>query len=607
MKCPRCGAENRPNARFCQKCGAALEPAPPPQSTRQPTKPLPSSGPPRAKSTDVPTRQPAPPPHPPATPRARSTDVPTRPLPAPVAFAPLPEGALLKNGQYAVLEIRAAGERMNEYLAEDTQPVRLCPQCHAESRSSEERFCASCGADLSAVPPVFLRYRVRESADERAFAVPAALLQAGVDHPGLFLPREVFTEAPYGPPRAYSVEPEQPPTPATSLPVPQETPQVLEWGAMLARALEQLHRRGITLGETDLRRVGVDGHRAAWLYLETAHVLSPQEQRQASAYFARDVGGLVAILFSLATGRAWDPRRPTPPPPGLEFLPQVLQAPGAWTAEKVASALEESLARVRRPASVTLNLGYRTDVGMERTLNEDSILALQAAMAFRSQGAPIAIVAVADGMGGHEAGDVASQTVIRIIAQRGSGEVLAPHAAGQPLPGPQEWLSAVVQQANRAVYDQRKAAGTDMGTTLVAATVVGGTATIVNVGDSRAYHLRNDGITQVTVDHSLVERLVATGQITREEAATHPQKNVIYRTMGDKPRVEADFFERQLAPGEALLLCSDGLSGMVSDEHIWQIWRTSTSPQEACDRLVEAANGAGGEDNISVIIVQVGK
>jgi serine/threonine protein phosphatase PrpC len=196
---------------------------------------------------------------------------------------------------------------------------------------------------------------------------------------------------------------------------------------------------------------------------------------------------------------------------------------------------------------------------------------------------------------------------IRTLAQRGSAEILAPVASGQPLPDPKEWLISAIQQANRAVYDRRRAAGTDMGTTLVAALVVGDRCTIANVGDSRAYHLHPNGITQVTTDHSLVERLVATGQITREEAATHPQRNVIYRTIGDKPRVEVDTFEQQLAPGEALLLCSDGLSGMVPDEQIWQIWRTSTSPQEACDRLVEAANGAGGEDNISVIVVQVAR
>lgn len=583
MRCPRCGAENRPGARFCQKCGAAIEAPSPNRSSRQPTKPL-SAGAPTAKTAETPTR----------------------PLPAPVAFAPLPEGALLKDGRYVVLEVRAAGEQMNEYLVEDTQPVRICPQCHTEIRSPEERFCTSCGAELSAALPLLLRYRVRESAYERAFDSLAALLEAGVEHPGLFLPREVFTEAPYGPPRAYSVEPEQLPPSAVSLPVPQEIPQVLEWGISLARALEQLHQRRITVGEVDLHRIGVEGHRACWLYLEAAQVLPPPEQGRAGAYFARDLAGLAAVLLYLATGRAWDPRRPGPFPLELEALVRALASPGTVTAGQVAAALEERLAQIRRPASVTLTLGYRTDVGMERTLNEDSVLALQTAMAFRSQGVPLALVAVADGMGGHEAGDVASQVVIRTLAQR-SGEILVSHAAGQPLPTAREWLSAVIQQANRAVYDQRRAAGTDMGTTLVVALMLGDTATIANIGDSRAYHLRPDGITQITVDHSLVERLVATGQITREEAATHPQKNVIYRTIGDKLRVEVDFFERRLAPGEALLLCSDGLSGMVPDEQIWQIWRTSTSPQETCDRLVEAANSAGGEDNISVIVVQVGR
>jgi protein phosphatase len=109
----------------------------------------------------------------------------------------------------------------------------------------------------------------------------------------------------------------------------------------------------------------------------------------------------------------------------------------------------------------------------------------------------------------------------------------------------------------------------------------------------------------VTVDHSLVERLVATGQISREEAETHPQKNVIYRVMGDKPRLEVDLYKQQLHGDDALLLCSDGLNGMISDEQIWQIWQASSSPQEACNRLVKAANQAGGEDNVTVVIVQV--
>jgi protein phosphatase len=166
-------------------------------------------------------------------------------------------------------------------------------------------------------------------------------------------------------------------------------------------------------------------------------------------------------------------------------------------------------------------------------------------------------------------------------------------------------MVSATRAANQDVYDQRKVADSDMGTTLVMALVIGDTATIANVGDSRAYLLTQDKIAQITTDHSLVERLVATGQITRVEAAHHPQRNVIYRVIGDKPRTDIDTFEQRLAPGEALLLCSDGLSGMVSDDQMWLIWHTSTSPQEACDRMVEAANQAGGIDNITVVIVQI--
>jgi serine/threonine protein phosphatase PrpC len=212
---------------------------------------------------------------------------------------------------------------------------------------------------------------------------------------------------------------------------------------------------------------------------------------------------------------------------------------------------------------------------------------------------------VADGMGGHEAGDIASQLTVQAIARQAVDEVLSLATAEEPLPDPRQWLTATAMTANQAVYERRKAIGTDMGTTLVMALVVGDTATIVNVGDSRAYQLKKSGIVRITTDHSLVEHLVATGYITPREAANHPQRNIIYRVIGDQAQVEADVFEQRLDYGEALLLCSDGLSGMVPEEQIWQIWRAANSPQEACDRLVEAANQAGGEDNVTVVIVQV--
>jgi protein phosphatase len=287
------------------------------------------------------------------------------------------------------------------------------------------------------------------------------------------------------------------------------------------------------------------------------------------------------------------------------FAQAVGSAQGFPSATAFIATLNEVLQERRRPESSTLVVGRRTDVGQERSLNEDSLLTLELTPVFRSISEPVVLSAVADGMGGHDAGDTASQLTVRAVAQLAIEEVLRPAAVGESLPDPQKWLEEAVQVANEAVYGRAQAAGSDMGNTLVMALVTGDVATVINVGDSRAYWLYQEGIVQITVDHSLVERLVATGQITREEAVHHPQKNVIYRVIGDKSNIKADLFEQLLAPGEALLLCSDGLSGMVSDERIWRIWKSAVSPQEACDLLVEAANQAGGVDNIAVTIVQL--
>ena len=144
-----------------------------------------------------------------------------------------------------------------------------------------------------------------------------------------------------------------------------------------------------------------------------------------------------------------------------------------------------------------------------------------------------------------------------------------------------------------------------MGTTVVAVLIESDQACIAHVGDSRAYRINGAGIEQLTVDHSLVESLVAANQISREEARTHPQANVIYRTVGDNPHVVVDLKRITLAPGDFLLLCSDGLSGMLTDEMIREIILGASSPQAACDALVEAANRAGGEDNCTVILIEL--
>ena len=591
MKCPNCEYENRGDASFCQYCGAVLT-APNPGGADvglEATRPLAPTGTDRTQ------------------PFAATSD--TRPLAeTAVAFGPLPEGALLRDGRYVVLEVRNSETEPYLYLVEDTVPASLCPNCQSEATDPEEHFCPSCGADLANAEVLHLRYQVRESADEQAFAAEAQLLGMRLEHPSLIIPHEIFTEAPFGSPRHYLVEPEFPPALATTFAVPQRLNRVLTWGVSLAYALGHLHRHHLTLQGAGQEHIALEGTAAYWTNLGVVRVIPPEARSQAAAYFVQDVRGLASALFYLATGsHQYDPQAMLPDHVASIFDRALASQQPFEDAGTFGAALEAALQEIRRPASVNHIVGRATDVGQERSLNEDSLLTVAIVPIYRSMSAPVGVFAVADGMGGHEAGDAASHAAISALAQRAVADVLRPAAAGQSLSEASEWLSDATQTANSAVYDRRKEAGTDMGTTLVTALFVGDTATISNVGDSRAYLLDETKITQITTDHSLVERLVATGQITREEAANHPQKNVIYRVIGDRPHVENDVYEQRVAPGEALLMCSDGLSGMVPDDQMWHIWRTSTSPQEACDRLVEAANEAGGEDNITVVIVQIGQ
>jgi serine/threonine protein phosphatase PrpC len=592
MKCSKCGYINRETAQFCQGCGTAL---PTGSSSKRPD---------TRKRTRKGTRPIAP------EPSFQSSTTPTAPMSstrplveASAAFAPLPEGALLDGGRYVVLELQSSDEQLNVYTVESFEPVRLCNNCQTETSNLDDRFCSSCGADVSGIAPLHLRYRVQESVDAHTFATQAQLLEMQLIHPGLLLPRHAFAESPYGPPRQYLVEPESLPSLATSLTIPQPLDRVLEWGLSLAQAMDYLHRHQITLREANLNQIAVSGKKAQWVHLNRAYVIPLEARSTADSFFTEDVRRLAEALSYLATG----PQRTIPgqmPEETATAFSQALEVSAGISAIDFAAALESALQSLSHPVSITLSVGHRSDVGQERSLNEDSLLTLGVSPVYRSAGAPLGLFAVADGMGGHSAGDVASRLAIQALEQQAVSDLLSPTSSDKSLPDPHQWVEATMLTANQSVYEQRKVAGTDMGTTLVLALIVGDMATIGNVGDSRAYLLSNEGIIQITTDHSLVERLVATGQITREEAAFHPQRNVIYRVIGDKPRVEPDVFKQRLAPGKALLLCSDGLSNMVPDEQIWHIWRSSAGPQEACDRLVQTANQAGGIDNITVVIVQ---
>jgi protein phosphatase len=248
----------------------------------------------------------------------------------------------------------------------------------------------------------------------------------------------------------------------------------------------------------------------------------------------------------------------------------------------------------QRPANIGWQIAGLSDTGLRRELNEDNLMMLEA-------DPPCGLYVVADGMGGHDAGEIASQLTVQTIQQHFMEHTPTPGASAE------EWLKSAVMAANQTVLAKQgdRTEEKKMGSTLVMALVMEGQAHIANVGDSRAYLLNSAGIRQISVDHSLVERLVQIGQLTREEARTHKQKNVIYSTIGDKPDMEVGLYHINLQPGDRLLLCSDGLSGMLTDEEILTISRNYPEPAAACKALIEAAKMAGGHDNITAIMVQM--
>ena len=261
-----------------------------------------------------------------------------------------------------------------------------------------------------------------------------------------------------------------------------------------------------------------------------------------------------------------------------------------------------------------LTWGRATDKGMRREQNEDYI---ETWFYTSGSGRLLGLFVVADGLGGHDAGEVASRMATDNIWQTLREQVWEPlvrtpelamldagSKAGTPGLEIGAKLSEAVIRANKAVYDARIAKANDMSTTLTLALIVDGLAYIANVGDSRTYLWNAEGLRQLTKDHSLVQRLVDEGQMTRAEVYTHPQRNLIYKSIGDRPDVQPDVFKHQLRPDDHLVLCSDGLWEMVHDDGIEEVLLSEADPQRASERLVANANLAGGDDNISIIIVQ---
>lgn len=255
-------------------------------------------------------------------------------------------------------------------------------------------------------------------------------------------------------------------------------------------------------------------------------------------------------------------------------------------------------------SSPHISVGYGLSPGKQRNHNEDAFFTLTTMFSFNETEIPFGLYMVADGMGGHKNGEIASELAIRTVAGTLLTEIFTPLMGLDPQPSElsfREIFHNGIEQANAEIITKSYGGGT----TITAVLIIGDQMTIAHVGDSRVYSIDKYGTMEaLTRDHSLVKRLQELGQITPEEAAIHPQRNVLYRALGQGEPFEPEIISTKRPEHGSLLVCSDGLWSIVGTEGMRSIIKSGVSPQDKCDRLIDAANDAGGPDNISAILVE---
>jgi len=595
--CPKCEAENRPEAAFCARCGTIL--------LAQParTKPLPATPPANEPVQAEPVLVEAVATHIAATelslsepPQAELVGL----LVAEPVFTTRPEGSVF-GGRFQYLGLVDEAEHLNLYsVTELSQPpapsTHRCsnPDCrtiHIPAGDEVEIYCTYCGHPLEMEPPVLLLEETETDKSGNCKNV----IEIHLVHPNIHPPIAIFQEEMPEGMRYCMVRPD-----SQELPGQPELSQALEWGSQLASGLDYLQSQGIVVGEElDVTSFGLVDGKAVWRKFNNTRILPMLADREK----INNVRLLALCLYSWITGRATYTSDPSVHPRINRLFHRALVGEGFTSGVELAEQIEQALNSIQSPFNIAYHVGRRTHPGIKRVVNEDSLLCYTVNSVKEGISQPMGIFAIADGMGGHANGDVASSLAIQSITEKTSADM--PSLYNRSDEEITAWLNQTIQKVNLALLEDRTKANSDMGSTLVCTLMLGNKAYLTHLGDSRMYLLRDGDMQQLTTDHSMVQQLVSIGKISPEDARNHPQRNVIYRSLGEKPQVEMDIYTQALQPGDKLLLCSDGLTGMLNDPKIQILIHEAPSPQTACDYLVDAAILEGGEDNISVILVEV--
>jgi serine/threonine protein phosphatase PrpC len=589
VTCPTCGKENRRGANFCRYCQADLSP----------TRGMPGK-----------SKQPQP-----ARPQASSLATPPQTTPlmssqAAGVLTPLQLRSVLSHPgdprrRYGIVAARQL-EHSIYYDAIDL----TCPTCQiVHQQLPPYGVCLHCQSSLNVV---LIHERLLPPGGSHSEKESKELLRLSTGHAGILPHKDIIQYQEH----VYTVTEHPGRWGVLVRGRRQRLPdEALAGAAQAGQALAYLHENGFAqseiVGATLESLIVVGGGKDVKLAdLSTCIPLPSGDVQAIRTQINRDIAFLGKLLFYLATNKELARTSIEFAPPALRpFVERAMQEQYASVRDMLTDfSLLPSDATSTRPLKPSH--GQATHPGRRHAGNEDAVVTFTFDKEEKGRAVPIGFYLVADGMGGHDAGDIASHTVERIVTDWIIKTKVLPdlRKATRKLTAesvPRDLLTQAIQQANEAILRRGKAKNSDLGSTVTAALVIGDVATIASVGDSRAYLLRDGRLEQITQDHSLVARLVDAGAIGPEEVGTHPQRNQIYRCLGHKPTVEVDVFIRQLQGGDMLVLCSDGLWEMVPDGAIQRIIEDARSPQKACDVLVEAANRAGGEDNIAVVVVEM--
>lgn len=634
--CPNCGVQNRPGARFCRSCAAPLPEVHVEEERasgidqifddvvselgdilhnvkkaftgRQASNPPPSPG--------------GQPPVPPGNPTAPLSAAAPRPAPSPGSAAgrsrarpaialrpirPLNRGA--KFGYFYITEVIPVTN--DPHLMYYEARWLACPACKTPVTNIQAPQCAHCHIPL---PDLLLRQSgAAVLSGDQGMETRLRTMSLRGELPGV-LPHHLWY-ANHEDQLVYIAltRPALHWQPLSSVQPPQPVEIVIHGFRKLAETLDLLHQQGIVL--LDDRRP--DYHRESFIITSDQSVLLADltscrpaaSSSDPAGEVKRDIRTFARLVCFLLTGQGMTGSLLSIPPEMRRVFEKVRYG-SCPSAKGFLDELERAPQPQQLARGLRQSLGYATDVGVAREANEDFVGHYSFGLEQTPGAEQIGLYIVADGLGGHAAGERASQDVVRVIVEKIHEQKLAPdlrrstRLLDQAVTN-QDVLARAIARANEILFESHKTSGSDRGSTLTAAFIAGSTATIANIGDSRTYLYRAGKFEQITRDHSLVASLVAAGQISKDDARRHPNRNQVYRTLGERQKVDPDFFTVNLLPDDMLLLCSDGLWEMVTDLAIQNILAHAPSPQKACDELIRAANAAGGEDNISVIVIKI--